>query len=424
MTLTNDCRVLIVGAGLAGYHTARGLRLHGHTGPILVIGEETRPAYDRPALSKAYLTGACVEEDLRLDDPENPLDVTWVSGTGVVGLSRDPLGVSTSDGAFHPADAVVITTGASASTLPPTSAEPGSYVRPYVLRSMEDALALRDASLHGADVAVVGGGFLALETAATCVGRGAESVTVVAGEELPGQRRLGRPVAEAVRLAHEARGVRFAPASRAASVSSRGTGDGLEHEILLENGARLTAHVVICAIGAVPRTEWLRDSDLTLTPDTSAVLCDDTGATGIPGVYAAGDCAQWASHSSGLRPVGHWQEAVEEAAVVAAALTGARPVPLQEPYFWSDQFDLRIQGAGRIHSADRHEVLEGSPEEGNLLVRYLRDGEETGILGINRLRDVKCWRKRRRITAEVAEVAGIAGAAASSPPGQAVALSR
>lgn len=396
--LPPEGHVLIVGAGLAGYHTARGVRANGHTGPITIFGEENRPAYDRPALSKAYLTGAAAEEDLLLDDPEDPLDVTWVGGVGVVRLSgsadgTEPLGVHTHDGAFHPGDAVVITTGAYAMSLPAASSEEGLGARPYVLRNMEDALALRDTTLEGLDVAVVGGGFLALEAAATCTERGAGSVTVAAGEEHPGARRLGRPVGEAIRAAHEAHGVRFASASRAQAVRSCHRG----HEVILADGETITADIVICAIGARPRTEWLLGSEVTLTSDTGAVACDDTGATAVPGVYAAGDCAQWASHSSGLRPVGHWQEAVEEAAVVAAALTGADPVPLQEPYFWSDQFDLRIQGAGRIHLANEVTVAEGSPAEGNLLVHYARDGQNVGILGINRLKDVTRWRKQRRI---------------------------
>lgn len=402
MTLPADGHLIIVGAGLAGYHAARGVRHHGHRGPITIFGEENRPAYDRPALSKAYLTGEIAEEDLLLDDPENPLEAEWVSGLGVVGLSGDtagsqPLGVHTADGAFHPADAVIITTGASARTLPAVSTESlsveGPAVRPYVLRSMDDALALREAPMAGAEVAVIGGGFLALEAAATCTQRGAISVTVAAGEDYPGARRLGAPVGQAIRTAHEARGVRFAPAARAQAVRSTLTG----HQVLLSDGSTIEAQVVICAIGATPRTEWLLGSEVTLTADTSAVLCDDTGATSIPGVYAAGDCAQWASHSSGLRPVGHWQEAVEEAAVAAAALTDSAPASLQEPYFWSDQFDLRIQGAGRIHLADTTTVLAGSPEEGSLLVSYSRNGEEIGILGINRLREVIRWRKKRRI---------------------------
>lgn len=392
-------RLLVVGAGLAGYHTARGVRAHGHTGPITVFGEEHRAAYDRPALSKAYLAGAVAEEDLLLDDPEDPLEVTWVSGTGVVSLSAEPLGVHTDDGAFHAGDAVVITTGASALSLPSVAVgDGGSPVRPYVLRNMEDALALRDTPLHDAEVVVVGGGFLAFESAATCVERGAVSVTVAAGEEQPGSRRLGLPVGRAIRAAHEARGVRFAAASRAVGLRRRlDAGGGSRYEVLLGDGGALEADIVICAIGAEPRTEWLLDSPIGRCPQSGAVLCDDTGAASVPGVYAAGDCAQWASHSSGLRPVGHWQEAFEEAAVVAAALTGADPVPLQEPYFWSDQFDLRIQGVGRIHLADEVTVVDGTPEGRDLLVHYSRQGENVGILGINRLRDVTRWRRSSRI---------------------------
>lgn len=393
--LSAEGHLLIIGAGLAGYRTARGVRAAGHTGPITIVGEESRPAYDRPALSKAYLTGAVAEEDLLLDDPQDPLEATWSNGARVVGLSEDPLGVHTEDGVFHPGDAVVITTGASALSLPPASEQQQRSIgpRPYVLRTMEDAMALRDTDLQGTAVAVVGGGFLALEAAATCVERGAGSVTVAAGEAYPGARRLGRPAGEAIRAAHEARGVCFAPSSRAQTVRSCESGQ----EVVLADGGTVAADVVICAIGARPRTEWLSDSSVRLAVDDGAVLCDDTGATAVPGVYAAGDCAQWASHSSGLRPVGHWQEAVEEAAVVASALVGAGPVPLQEPYFWSDQFDLRIQGAGRIHLADEVTTVAGAPEQGNLLVSYSRRGQEVGILGVNRLRDVTRWRKQRRI---------------------------
>lgn len=416
--LSPDGHLLIVGAGLAGYHVARGVRSHGHTGPITIFGEENHPAYDRPALSKAYLTGAVTEQDLHLDDPEDPLDVTWVSGVGVVGLSgsatpapdshdtlqrRAPLGIYTADGQFHAGDAVVITTGASALTLPPAPDSSQPHVEPYVLRDMGHALALRDATLSGAEIVVVGGGFLALEAAATCVQRGAAAVTVAAGEQFPGAKRLGQPVGQAIGSALEDHGVQIAPPSRASSVRTGVDG----HQVLLADGTVLRGDIVICAIGAKPRTEWLADSELNFTPDTHAVLCDDTGATVIPGVYAAGDCAQWASHSSGLRPVGHWQEAVEEAAVVAAALTGADEVALQEPYFWSDQFDLRIQGAGRIHLANQVEVLDGTPADRNLLVRYLRDGEEVGILGINRLRDVTRWRKQRRIRCGKSRVSAV-----------------
>ncbi|WP_120002839.1 NAD(P)/FAD-dependent oxidoreductase [Nesterenkonia muleiensis] len=388
--LAREGHLLIVGAGLAGYHTARGARLNGHTGPITILGAENRPAYDRPALSKAYLTGAVSESDLALDDPDQPLDVRWVAGLHVAGLSEHPLGVLTSDGEFWAADAVVIATGAAARTLPETN--PGDAAgRPYVLRTMDDALALRDICLEGLEVAVLGGGFLALEAAATCTQRGASSVIVAAGEEFPGARRLSLPVGQALRAAHEAHGVGFASSARAVSVTSTAAG----HTVHLGDGSAVAADIVICACGAAPATSWLAGSALRLSP-TGAVLCDDFGATSIPGVWAAGDCSEWQSQSKGLRPVGHWQEAVEQAAVVAAGITGAEPQPMQEPYFWSDQYDLMLQGAGAIASADEVRIISGSVTTGDLLVSYLREGTEIGILGFNRLREVKRWRKQHQ----------------------------
>lgn len=388
--LSPEEHLLIVGAGLAGYHTARGARLNGHTGPITILGEENRPAYDRPALSKAYLTGAVSESDLALDDPDHPLDVRWVAGLHVTGLSEHPLGVLTSDGEFWAADAVVIATGAAARTLPETN--PGDAAgRPYVLRTMDDALALRETRLEGLDVAVLGGGFLALEAAATCTQRGAKSVTIAAGEEFSGARRLGLPVGQALRAAHEAHGVGFASSARAVSVTSTAAG----HTVHLSDGSAVAADIVICACGAAPTTGWLAGSALSFSP-TGAVLCDDFGATSIPGVWAAGDCSEWESQSRGLRPVGHWQEAVEQAAVVAAGITGAEPQPMQEPYFWSDQYGLMLQGAGRIASADEVRIIGGSAATGDLLVSYLCEGTEIGILGFNRLREVKRWRKQHQ----------------------------
>ncbi|WP_150460464.1 NAD(P)/FAD-dependent oxidoreductase [Nesterenkonia ebinurensis] len=391
LSLDPDDRLLIIGAGLAGYHTARGARLNGHQGQITILGAEHRLAYDRPALSKAYLTGAVSEDDLALDDPDQPLDAQWVPGADVIALSAVPLGVHTLTGEFWAADAVVIATGAGARTLPQTNPD-DEVARPYLLRSMDDAAALRATCLQGLGVAVVGGGFLALEAAATCTQRGAESVTVIAGEQHPGATRLGTPVGRALRSVHEAHGVRFASAARAVSVTSTTAG----HTVHLADGSAVAADVAILACGAVPATGWLQGGPLHLSP-AGAVLCDDFGATGIAGVWAAGDCAEWASQSKGLRPVGHWQEALEQAAVVAAHLTGAEPQPMQEPYFWSDQYDLRLQGAGRIAAADEVRVLEGSAETGDLLISYLRGGTEVGILGFNRLREVKRWRKQHQI---------------------------
>ncbi|TDS83013.1 NAD(P)/FAD-dependent oxidoreductase [Nesterenkonia aurantiaca] len=395
MSLAPDAHLLIIGAGLAGYYTARQMRTQGHTGPITVLGAEAHPAYDRPALSKAYLCGTTDLCDLYLDDPADPLDVRWVRSDAVVGLSTEPLGVRTASGTFYLGDAVVIATGAEARRL-------GGHA----IRCVEDAAALRAAPLAGARVAVIGGGFLALETAATCTTRGAGSVTVIAGEELPGLRRLGQPVAQALHRLHEQHGVRFLGAARALSVTPAGHAEhpehaehpgSPEHVITLSDGRRIEADVVISAVGAVPATAWLTRSALALDPETQAVLTDDTGFTGIPGIWAAGDCALWAAQRTGLRPVGHWQETVDQAQALASAMLGGVPSPMQEPYLWSDQHHVTIQAAGMLALADEVQVLAGSIEAGDLLVSYLREGTEIGILGMNRLREVVRWRRARRI---------------------------
>ncbi|MGJ9425333.1 NAD(P)/FAD-dependent oxidoreductase [Nesterenkonia halotolerans] len=406
MSLTPQGHLLIIGAGLAGYHTARQMRTQGHTGPITILGAEAHPAYDRPALSKAYLCGTTDLCDLYLDDPCDPLDVRWVRSDAVIGLSAEPLGVQTASGTFYLGDAVVIATGAEARRL-------GGHA----IRSVEDAEALRTAPLAGAQVVVIGGGFLALETAATCTARGAGSVTVVAGEELPGLRRLGRPVAQALHRLHEQHGVRFLGGARALSVAPAsgearpGIPKGCDAEgrdpvdqrsevsqsVALSDGRSIQADVVISAVGAVPATRWLNRSAVALDPVTGAVLTDDTGFTGIPGIWAAGDCALWAAQRTGLRPVGHWQETVDQAQALATALLGGSPPPRQEPYLWSDQHHVTIQAAGMLALADEVQILAGSVAGNDLLVSYLRGGTEIGILGMNRMREVVRWRRSRRI---------------------------
>ncbi|EXF24216.1 hypothetical protein BG28_07455 [Nesterenkonia sp. AN1] len=396
MSLAPDAHLLIIGAGLAGYYTARQMRTQGHTGPITVLGAEAHPAYDRPALSKAYLCGTTDLCDLYLDDPADPLDVRWVRSDAVVGLSTEPLGVRTASGTFYLGDAVVIATGAEARRL-------GGHA----IRCVEDAAALRAAPLAGARAGGDRGrAFLALETAATCTTRGAGSVTVIAGEELPGLRRLGQPVAQALHRLHEQHGVRFLGAARALSVTPAGHAEhpehaehpgSPEHVITLSDGRRIEADVVISAVGAVPATAWLTRSALALDPETQAVLTDDTGFTGIPGIWAAGDCALWAAQRTGLRPVGHWQETVDQAQALTSAMLGGVPSPMQEPYLWSDQHHVTIQAAGMLALADEVQVLAGSIEAGDLLVSYLREGTEIGILGMNRLREVVRWRRARRI---------------------------
>ncbi|MEH3067480.1 MAG: FAD-dependent oxidoreductase [Aeromicrobium erythreum] len=192
--------VVVVGAGLAGFHTAAALRRLGHQGDITVLGAEEHAPYDRPPLSKAFLSGSIGAADLALDDPDAPLDVAWERGVGVVGLEPGAAGaphrVLLADGTDRRADHVVVATGADAVRL-------GDHVPgAHVLRTLEDAERLRGERIEGARVVVVGDGFVALEAASTVVALGAASVVVAGPEERPLERRYGPELAASLLALH------------------------------------------------------------------------------------------------------------------------------------------------------------------------------------------------------------------------------
>ncbi|KHL18781.1 UNVERIFIED_CONTAM: hypothetical protein LK11_04980 [Mumia flava] len=378
--------MLVVGSGLAGFHTARALRTAGFGGTLTVLGAEQHPPYDRPPLSKAYLAGVVSAHDLALDDPEDPLDVDWVRGAGAAALDGPTRTVRTRDGRAFTADAVVLATGAEAVRLGPPV--PGTHV----LRTLDDADALRSDGVGGARVAVVGGGFVALETAAAATALGARSVTVVSPERNPLLGRLGPLVAAALRGLHERHGVRFVDSARATGFLTHD--GGRVRAVVLTTGGSVDADLVVTGVGATPATGWLSGSGVTLGP-TGAVVCDVTGGTGVPGVWATGDCAAWDTGVDGAHPGGHWQDAVDQAAVVAASVLGRASAALPDPYFWSEQHDVTVQVAGRVPADAYGRVVAGSVAGADLLVTYERGGVETGILGMNRPREVMRWRRSR-----------------------------
>lgn len=411
--------IVIVGGGLGGFHAAHALRRNGFAGSLSVLGAEPRPAYDRPPLSKAYLLGSLAEADLALDAPDAPVDATWVRGvlaTGLTGLTGPPepdrgraggtgsgtgsgpggrVRISTRDhGEFH-ADAVVLATGADALRIGPCAA--GSHV----LRTLDDAAGLRADGIVGRDVVVVGGGFVALEVAASAVAMGAASTTVVSSAAEPLAERFGALAALALRGLHERRGVRF--------VTGHVTGLRLDTcgraaGVTLEGGAEVVGTLVVSGIGVRPATGWLASGAVSLSTN-GAVRCDATGRTNVPGVWALGDCAEWAGTEGTRRRTGHWQDALDQAAVVAADAVGAVAGVLPEPYCWSEQHGVTVQVAGCPTDADAVVVRAGSPETADLLLAYERDGTEVAVLGMNRQREVLRWRRtrdpRRRQTAGV-----------------------
>jgi NADPH-dependent 2,4-dienoyl-CoA reductase/sulfur reductase-like enzyme len=375
--------VAVVGASLAGLATARALRHLGFDGRLTLIGAEPHRPYDRPPLSKEFLAGTYTEADLALEAPGEDLAAEWRLGRRATALSTSDTAVLLDDGSRVPADAVVIATGARARTLP---GPPRAGV--HVLRTLDDARALR-ADLAGAHrLVVVGAGFVGAEVAATARGLGL-SVTVVEAAATPLSGPLGVAMGAAVAALHQDNGVRLACGTGVAGLTGTGRVDGVR----LADGTRLSADVVVVGIGASPCVEWLAGSPV---PVGDGVCCDASGGTGIPGIVAVGDCAAWYEPELGRHHrVEHWTSAATRPRTAAAALlSGSAAGPPRTPYFWSDQYGLRIQFAGHAEPGDEVTVEDGSLADHGFLAVYRRAGREVAVLGVDRVRLFTQWRKR------------------------------
>ncbi|MFE7071059.1 NAD(P)/FAD-dependent oxidoreductase [Streptomyces sp. NPDC057620] len=370
--------VIVVGASLSGLYAARELRAQGFDGRLVVVGDEPHRPYDRPPLSKDFLTGRSGEDRLALGDTEElaELDAEWLLGTRARGLDTRDRTVLLDDGRTVSGDGVVIATGASARRLPGPA-----LAGVHTLRTLDDARALRAELTAGARrVVVIGGGFIGAETASSCAGLG-HDVTVVEAAPLPLVPQLGPQMAALCAALHRRGGVDLVTGTGVAALRGRGAVTGVE----LSDGRLLPAEVVIVGIGAVPNTGWLAGSPLALD---DGVLCDDGCATALPQVVAVGDVAR----VGGTRAE-HWTSATEQPRIAVrnllAGYTAETLRPL--PYFWSDQYGARIQFAGRRLDTDTVRIAEGTvtdgaPGEGGLLALYEREGRTTAVLSVDRPR--------------------------------------
>lgn len=335
-------RVVVVGAGIGGLRTAQALRSAGHTGAITLVGDEPGVPYDRPPLSKQVLQGDWAPERVELTTPDDlgDLAIEWMPAERAVALEGSRLRLAT--GRALEFDALVVATGARARRL--SSCD---YTTPGVheLRSLGDSLALRERLAGGRHVVLAGGGFIGAEVAAAAIAAGC-TVTLLDADPTPFARTLGDAVGAALAAEYELRGVtvRTGAAVRAVAAAP----DGERVHVSLRDNSELVADDVVVGIGAVPATAWLPDS-------AAGVRCDETGrARDIPGlVFAVGDAAAWPDPWGEHRRIEHWNTAVDHARVVAAHIVGAEPPPVPPPYFWSDQFDLKLQLTGWPYRADR-----------------------------------------------------------------------
>ena len=376
--------VTIVGASLAGLRAAETLRQQGFDGDVRLIGAERHLPYDRPPLSKQVLAGDWEPSRtvLTTDDKLAELGVEMRLGLKAAAFDLATRTLTLETGETLAADGLVVATGARCRTLPGTENLAGVHV----LRSLDDSLALR-AEFEAVPnrVVVVGAGFIGAEVAATARGRGLE-VTMVEALPNPLSRVLGDEMGSVCAAVHRDHGVDLRT-----SVGVDGLeGDARVRRVLLSDGSAVEADVVVVGIGVIPNTEWLDGSGLTID---NGVVCDSS-CLAADGVVAAGDVARWPNELFGeVMRVEHWDNAAAQGAHAARRLLTADAGPFTPvPWFWSDQYDRKIQLAGRVRPDDEVRVVAGSIEERRFAARYGRAGRLMGVLGFNRPRHVMRYR--------------------------------
>ena len=376
--------VVIAGASLGGLRAAEQLRAAGWDGAITVVGAERHMPYNRPPLSKGALhaAGSGSGDELAAAGalPLRPsvAEVDWRLGTTVVAADLDRRTVTLDDGDELHYDGLVAATGLRPRRLP----LPDHPAR-HVLRTVDDASALRARLLPGARVVVVGAGFIGCELATTAVTLGCE-VTVVEPFPVPMLLPLGAALGRAIELHHRRHGVAFRLGRTVVALDA----DGPALHTALDDGSVLTCDVLVEAIGSHPNVEWLDGNGLDLS---DGLLCDDAmRVQGRPDVVAVGDVARHPCAALDGRTirVEHWGVPTDTARRAARALAShlhGTPVPIpraQQPSFWSDQFDLRIHGLGVTTAAERYAVLEGSLNEvaAGVAVGAYRGGRLVGVV--------------------------------------------
>ncbi|MFP5336480.1 MAG: NAD(P)/FAD-dependent oxidoreductase [Actinomycetes bacterium] len=380
---------LIVGASQAGLQLAVSLRALGDTAPITLVGAEAHPPYQRPPLSKDYLTGTADVESLALRSPAFYADqgIDLVCGERVTDLSLRPDGAGagrTSGGRDLRFDRLALTTGAAPRRLDLPGADLDGVC---YLRDLDDAQRLR-AHLAGARrVVVVGGGFVGLETAAVARARGLDVTVVEVADRLIA--RAVAPVMSAFfKEAHERRGTRVILGCGVAAFRGEG---GRVTGAVLSDGRELPADVVMVGVGIVPRTELAEQLGLECD---GGIVVDRYARTSEPRVVAAGDCTVLPHPMTGegrvrLESVNN---AVTQATTAAASLTGRLEATPNVPWFWSNQGDLRLQIAGLAVGFDDY-VVRGEPGSERFSVLYYRDGQLLAADAVNTPGDYMAVRK-------------------------------
>jgi NADPH-dependent 2,4-dienoyl-CoA reductase/sulfur reductase-like enzyme len=366
--------VLVVGASAAGLTTAEALRRKGYEGRLTLLDAENYLPYDRPPLSKQVLAGDWDLDRAQLRSPEAlvALDAEFVLADPAAGLDVAARTVHTASGRDLRADAVVVATGVAPRRLPGQEGLAGVHV----LRTLDDAVALRTDLLAASRLVVVGEGVLGAEIAATARTLGLD-VTIAGPQPAPMAGQVGRLVAGVLADLHTEQGVALRLGTGVTGlVGTRGHVTGVR----LSSGAVLPADIVVVAIGAVPVTGWLEGSGLHLD---NGVVCDSR-CRAAEGIYAVGDVARFHHEVHGtLVRLENRTNATEQAGVVAANILGADRPYTPIPYFWTDQYNAKLQIHGVLPADADVTIVEGDLANRRFVARYEQNGRVTGVLGWN-----------------------------------------
>jgi NADPH-dependent 2,4-dienoyl-CoA reductase/sulfur reductase-like enzyme len=375
--------IVIVGASLAGIRTAQALRRRSFDGRITLIGAEDQLPYDRPPLSKDFLLGKVAETDLALVPTErlDRLDLELRLGQVAESLNVAERRVALASGEAVSFDVLVVATG----SVPRRLAGMDALAGVHTLRTLQDAVAIRGAFEAGARVAIIGGGFIGTEVATSARSLGLE-VTIVDPVPSLMVRGIGSELGGIMAARHADNGVTL----RLGRTLSRFEGATNVERLVLDDGTVVEADVVIVAIGVDPSLDWLSTSGL----ETTGGLSCDSELRAAEGIYAVGDVARWPSarHGGTVR-LEHWTNAGDQAAAVAATITGT-PTPYDPvPYVWSDQLGTRLQVFGTVRPEDELVYVVGDPSADEFVAASGGDGGLRAVVALGARRDAIRWQK-------------------------------
>lgn len=381
----------IVGANIAGASTAEMLRRLGYDGRITLIGAETELPYERPPLSKEFLAGQFDEERLTLRPrafyDEQRIEL-WL-GQRATALDAATRTITLASGERPRFDRLVLATGSELMPFPVPGVDlPGVYA----LRTLADAhtlrAALRAGASQGGRAVVIGAGFIGSEVAAACRMAGMD-VTLIEMLPVPLERALGPEMGALLADVHRARGVEVLTGETVTAI--RGTARA--EEVVTGSGARIPHAFVVVGTGVRPALGWLAGSGLAIE---NGVVVDAFCETSAPGIFAAGDIANWPYQPAATAPalrvrLEHWDNALRQGETVARNLLGEGVAYHHIPYFWSDQYDLKLQFVGYTPVWDEM-VVRGTPPE-SFVAFYLREGRVRAAFSSNRQRDLVTLKK-------------------------------